>query len=266
MKKTLIKVGFYQFQPIFGKKNQNLDKIINTLNNIQTDLIVLPELVFTGYHFENRDELRSLSEEVHDSIILKKLTELCRQNDFYIVTGFAERYDEKLYNSAVLVGHEGVMHTYRKLHLFNEEKLYFDPGDIPLQINEINGTKIGIMICWDWIYPEVVRKLAIQGADIICHPSNLVLPYCQYTMVSRCMENSVFAITANRIGSDKKPHSEIKFTGRSQIVAPKGKIIYQAEAQKEKLYIAEIDLSESRDKKMNLHNDLFKDRRPDYYS
>ena len=170
------------------------------------------------------------------------------------------------YNSALLLGPEGIIHTYRKLHLFNEEKYWFDPGDKSLAVHSIRGIKVGIMICFDWIYPEVVRSLSLLGAHLICDPSNLVLHFCQEAMITRCLENSVYAVTANRFGSDKRLHGSLRFTGGSQIVAPRGKLLYRAASQREVLRIETIDPSQSRDKKMTALNDLLKDRRPDFYT
>jgi len=259
------KVGFYQFKPSFGKIKENLEKVTNELTNAKVDLIVLPELPFTGYYFKDRKEVQQLAHQVDESIIVNELIQLCKQNNFYLVTGFAEKEKNKLYNSSLLIGPNGLVHTYRKIHLFNLEKIWFDPGNIKLKVHEIDGVKIGMMVCWDWIYPEVIRKLAVLGADIICHPANLVLPYCQYTMVTRSMENIIFTITANRIGTDKRPHGNLKFTGKSQITGPKGKIIYKAKSNQKDLSIIEIDVTEARNKSMTFTNDLLKDRRPQYY-
>jgi len=124
---------------------------------------------------------------------------------------------------------------------------------------------IGMMICFDWIFPEVARSLTLLGADIICHPSNLVLSYCQRSMITRCIENNVFAITCNRYGAERRPHGTLKFTGKSQVVAPRGKLIYRAKTQMDDLFITEIDPALARDKKMTELNDLVRDRRPEYY-
>lgn len=261
----MLRVGFYQFRPIFGKKSRNLDKVVNNLNNKKADILVLPELSFTGYYFKNREEVKTLSEDVATSSTVDKLSRLCKQNDFYIVVGFAEKYLDKYFNSCLLIGPEGVVHKYRKIHLFNEEKKWFDPGDIPLQVNEIRGAKVGMMICFDWIFPEVTRILALQGADVICHPSNLVLSYCQQTMLSRCIENNIFAITTNRFGKDTRPHGELRFTGKSQIVAPRGKLLFRAPSQREYLQIIEIDVDLARNKMITTHNNIIMDRRPNYY-
>ena len=260
-----MKIGYYQFNPEFGTPKQNLEKVQDSLNAVEADIIVLPELAFTGYFFEDRLELSEFAEDVSDSPTLKGLIKLCRTSDFHIVTGFSERYKEKIYNSALVVGPSGLVHRYRKLHLFNTEKEYFDPGDTPLSTIEILGARIGVMICFDWVFPEVARSLSLLGADILCHPSNLVLTYCQQTMQTRSLENSVYAVTANRIGTEKRPRGELTFTGQSQIVGPKGDVLESSGADGEAVVVCEIDISAARNKMMTANNDLFMDRRPEFY-
>lgn len=260
-----MKVGFYQFRPHFGKIRRNANRIIAALGNANADLIVLPELAFTGYYFRDRAEVVSLAEETTHSPTVNALEQLCREKNFYIVTGFTEKFRDKYFNSALLIGPEGLLHTYRKLHLFNEEKNWFDAGDLPLKVNPVKGVKIGIMVCFDWLFPEVTRTLTLQGAEIICHPSNLVLDYCQQTMLVRCLENRVFAVTANRYGRDRRPHGELRFTGKSQIVAPGGDLLYRASSQREALYIMDINPADALDKFITARNDVIADRRPEYY-
>jgi len=262
----MLRVGYYQFKPTFGKTAKNLEKVLKALREVDADLIVLPELAFSGYYFRDREETKSLSEDPRYSPTLDSLIALCRERDFYLVTGFAEKARDKVFNSAALIGPEGIVHVYRKLHLFNEEKSWFDPGDIPLQVHEIKGAKIGMMICFDWIFPEVMRILTIQGAELICHPSNLVLDYCQQTMLSRCIENLVFAITTNRFGEDKRPHGRLRFTGKSQIVAPKGILLRRAPSQREKLFVTQIDPRLARDKNITPLNQIVTDRRTEFYA
>lgn len=261
----MFRIGYYQFRPVFGQTKKNLLKVVNALHDLDADLIVLPELPFTGYFFQDRDEVMRLSEDPLNSPIVEGLTALCKERNLHIVSGFAERKGDRCFNSALLIGPKGLEHTYRKLHLFNQEKRWFDPGDIPLQVQIVGGVKIGMMICFDWIFPEVMRSLSLQGAQIVCHPSNLVLNYCQDAMRTRCIENMVFAVTANRFGSDKRPQGELKFTGQSQIIAPKGIIVHKAPPQREILFLAEIDPSLALNKYITDLNDLQKDRRPEFY-
>jgi predicted amidohydrolase len=260
------KAGYYQFHPRFGKIKNNLVTIISALNDTIADLIVLPELALTGYYFRDRDEVMELAENPYRSSHVESLIALCKEKSFYLVTGFAEKADDRCFNSSLLLGPEGIVSIYRKIHLFNEEKKWFDPGDTPIEVHTIKDVKIGMMICFDWIFPEVSRILSLQGADILCHPSNLVLNYCQSAMITRCLENHVFSITCNRFGHDKRSHGEIKFTGKSQIVAPKGELIYRSPSQREELIVVDIDPEIAREKMITPANDIMKERRTEFYS
>jgi len=262
----MLRVGYYQFKPQFGDVAKNIQTVIKALRTVTADIIVLPELPFTGYYFANRAEATALAEDPATSPQVQSLIDLCKDRDFYLVTGFAEKKADKVFNSALLLGPEGLVHTYRKLHLFNEEKLWFDAGDIPLAVHNVRGAQIGMMICFDWVFPEVTRTLALLGADIVCHPANLVLSYCQQTMLSRCIENGIFAITCNRFGMDKRPQGELKFTGKSQIVAPKGVLLHRSRSQAHDLFQIDIDPAQARDKQLTAHNSLLADRRPEFYA
>jgi len=260
-----MRVGYYQYDPEFGAPKRNLEKVEDSLSGVDADIIVLPELAFTGYFFEDRAELQELAEDISESRTVQGLSILCKDNTFYLVVGFAERYKERLYNTALVIGPSGLLHRYRKLHLFNTEKEYFDPGDTPLNTIEILGVKVGVMICFDWVFPEVARSLALRGADLLCHPSNLVLTYCQKTMLTRSLENSVYSVTANRTGKETRPRGGLLFTGQSQIVGPDGEVIARSDSEEEAVVLRDIDLSDARDKLITENNDLFADRRPEFY-
>ena len=261
----MTRIGFYQFCPTFGQVDHNLGQVIQALKYADADLIVLPELAFTGYYFGSRDELLQLAEDPLRSTTVDSLVALCRERDLYVVTGFAEKHLDRCFNSALLIGPQGIVHTYRKIHLFGTEQDCFDKGDTPLQVNEAKGVRVGMMICFDWIFPEVARTLALQGADVICHPANLVLNYCQQAMIVRCIENLVFAVTANRYGTEQRPHGDISFTGQSQVVAPKGELLYRSPPDRTELHIIEVDVERARDKSIATRNDIVRDRRPDFY-
>jgi len=122
------------------------------------------------------------------------------------------------------------------------------------------------MICFDWIFPEAARTLALLGAQVICHPANLVLPHCQKAMITRSIENRLFIITANRIGTESKPGSEpISFTGRSQIVGPEGTVLARAPRARRMVALVEIDPALALDKRITPENDILLDRRPELY-
>ena len=260
-----IRAGYCQFAPLFGRVEENLNRVLSLLENADADIIVLPELPFTGYSFENRIELSSLAEEPSASPVTETLTELCRRKDLYVVTGFAERNGDHLYNSSLLIGPEGIEGTYRKVHLFWREFQYFDRGDIPFSVTEVRDLRVGMMICFDWVYPEAARLLALQGADLLVHPSNLVLTHCQNAMVTRCLENSVYAVTANRTGTETRSWGETSFTGMSQITAPDGTVLHRGSQDSDELIVVEIDPAAARDKKMTPGNDLLADRRCEFY-
>ena len=144
-KRTTMRVGYFQFRPVFGKVAQNLLTVTTALRKAKADLIVLPEAAFSGYYFKDREEALSLAEDPDDSPVFDALTALCREQRFHIVTGFIEkRAGGKCYNSAALVGPEGIIHVYRKLHLFHEEPMWCDPGDVPLKVLNVNGMRLGI--------------------------------------------------------------------------------------------------------------------------
>ena len=182
-----------------------------------------------------------------------------------IISGFVEKEGNKIYNSAMMVSNKGVIGTYRKIHLYYKEKLWFSAGDKPLKIYNVNSVNIGIMICFDWIFPETARTLALLGADIIVHPANLVLPYCQKAMVTRCLENRVYAVTANRIGKEIRGEDDFTFTGASQITSYDGKVLSSAPVDKIYSGFVEIDIEKVRNKKLNNFNDIFEDRRKEFY-
>ncbi len=235
------------------------------LRSVRADLIVLPELAFTGYYFAGRSEARQLAEDPGASTIVESLVALCRARSLHLVTGFAERARDRVFNSALLLGPRGIRRVYRKLHLFENEKRWFDPGDTPPAVDTVRGVRVGMMICFDWVFPELARSLALAGADVLCHPSNLVLGHCQDAMVTRSLENGVYSVTANRFGADRRPHGTLRFTGRSQILDPRGQTLARAAAQREALHVVTIDSSKARDKKLTARNHLLRDRRPEYY-
>jgi len=260
-----MKIGYFQFAPVFGEVQNNLATVLSALGNIEADLIVLPELPFSGYGFCSRDELMSIAEDPHDSSTVSQLISLCESSSIHLVTGFAERSDDKCYNSSLLLGPCGIEGIYRKLHLFDREKMYFDPGDLPPEVFDIGGVRIGMMICFDWVFPELARTLALQGADVLCHPANLVLNYAQQVMLSRCIENRVYSVTANRTGCEQHSFGDLDFTGSSQIVAPGGVIIHRSCPEGTVVYTVEIDIATARNKSITPRNNVLYDRRPEYY-
>ncbi|HOO90672.1 MAG TPA: nitrilase-related carbon-nitrogen hydrolase [Syntrophales bacterium] len=260
-----IKIGAVQFEPVFGEVDRNLEMAENLIRQSDADLLVLPELFNTGYVFTTKEETISLAEQVPYGKTTQKLCDVAKETDTFIVGGLAEKSGDRIFNSAVLVSPDGYVGRYRKVHLFFEEKLWFDPGDIGFKVYDIGICNVGIMICFDWFFPESMRVLSLKGAEIICHPANLVLPFCQDAMRTRCLESHVFAVTANRTGTESRDGKSLHFTGRSQITGPDGTIIYRSDEDSQEARAEEIDVEAARDKHLTIYNHLFTDRRPDYY-
>lgn len=259
-------VGYFQFCPEFGAVQHNRDQLAAHLGEVDCDLLVLPELAFSGYQFVTRDEVLDLSERVPDGPTTRVCVDLARCYNMHLVVGLPERDGDRCYNSAIVVGPSGFLGCYRKTHLFFEETLFFSPGDSGLQVWDIGQARLGVMICYDWYYPEVARTLMLRGAEIVCHPSNLILPYCPDAMVTRSLENRIFSITADRIGQEARGGKPpLTFIGKSSVISPKGVVLSRASADQAECVVVEIDPGEARDKSLNPYNDMLKDRRPRSY-
>jgi len=263
---TAIRAAFYQFDPAFGRKEENMHTVFTALQDVEADLLVLPEFFASGYQFVSRDEVSELSEKIPAGKTSQALITLSREKHMYIVAGLPEEDGGRFFNSALITGPEGFIGTYRKTHLFSEEKRYFQAGDSGFRVWDTKIGRIGIMICFDWFFPESMRALSLMGADVIAHPANLVLPYCPQSMPVRCLENRVFAITANRVGEEGRKEGQVlRYIGQSRIVSPEGTVLITADANSESLMVAEIDPEQARNKALNPLNDLFGDRRPEMY-
>ncbi len=257
-------VGFMQFAPALGDLQTTIgqiDKLSEKCAGI--DLLVLPELCNSGYNLRSAEQAWATSEEIDSGAFLRFLELLCQRLGCHVVSGLNERQGSRLYNSAVLVGPEGYVGRYRKLHLFMKEKDFFEPGDVGLPVFDIGTCRIGMLVCFDWIFPEAWRVLALKGADIICHPSNLVLPgLAQRAVPIHALTNGYYVVTANRVGSE----GELTFTGMSTIADPKGQVLAQAPQAGNKVSRVEIDVRQARTKEITPRNNILADRRPEQYA
>jgi predicted amidohydrolase len=259
-------VGFVQFCPVRNDVAANVAAVERLLDGVRADLLVLPELANSGYMVATAADLDPYAEAADGSgPFLSALRRLAERTVGVIVTGFAERGQAGLYNSAAAVDASGVRQIYRKTHLFQDEQDPFLPGDTGFRIFSHRGVRIGMMVCFDWFFPESARALALLGAQIIAHPANLVLPWCQTGMVTRCLENAVFAITTNRYGTEDLNGKSLTFTGASQILDTKGRRLAQAQVEGDAVILCEIDPSAADDKRVGTRNDLLGDRRPEMY-
>jgi len=260
-----MRVGFYQFAPQFGNVAANLDRIAAALEGVRADLLVLPELANSGYLFVDNGEVAALAETIPGPST-EFLETLAKQHRLHLSMGLPERQGDVFYNSSVLVGPEGVIGVYRKTHLFYEEKLYFKPGDLGFPVFEIDNVKVGMLVCFDHYFPEAARSLALAGAQVVCHPSNLVLPTkAQWSTRVRAMENKLYWILCNRFGTEDRGEKSLSYTGESQIVGPDGDLLAAAPNSESCLQVVEIDPDAALNKSVTSRNDLFEDRRPDIY-
>ncbi|MEA2096264.1 MAG: nitrilase-related carbon-nitrogen hydrolase [Candidatus Cloacimonadota bacterium] len=260
------KVGVCQFKPELMQTEKNLKKMESLIESVSADLIVLPELAASGYLFNSEEEVQIIAEDPENGPTATLFRKLAKQNNISYVIGFAEKATNGIYNSAMLVNPDSSIHIYRKTHLFFEEKKWFKAGDTGFNVFRAkNNVKVGLMICFDWIFPESTRSLALAGAQIIAHSANLVLPWCQQAMLTRSLENGVFSATSNRTGTDKNGGKKLHFTGMSQIVDTKGQIIHRMDKVEESVFITEIDPLKSEDKDITEFNNLFFDRRTELY-
>ena len=259
-----MRLAIVQTNPIFGKNEVNIHTATEQMRGAPADLYVLPELFSTGYNFTTPEEVDHVAEKA-DGATFRALAGLAQRNSCYIAYGFAERADH-MYNSAALVGPSGLLGIYRKVHLFDRENLFFKPGNLGFPVFDLPFGKVGLMICFDWMYPEAARSLALKGVHLIAHPSNLVLPYCPDGMVTRCLENKVFAATADRVGRENRGGVDVQFIGTSEIVSPGGEVLARLGREKEGIAVVEIDMKEAEKKGINQFNDLLAGRRPDQYN
>jgi predicted amidohydrolase len=163
------KIAAAQFSPVPGKVDDNLKKMESLLQKAGAgvDLVVYPELATTGI-IKTKAEAEGLGEDLAKGPTVKKLMELAKKAKTYIATGIAEKADGALYNSAILVGPDGVVGKYRKLHLTSADKTWAQPGNLGLPTFDIPAGRVGLIVGYDAVISEPARCLAIDGCDLIC--------------------------------------------------------------------------------------------------
>lgn len=203
----------------------------------QASLLIFPELFLTGYNIG--DAVKELAEPCYGRS-LQIAASIARKYGLALLFGYVERDGEALYNAAALIDADGnLAANYHKAHLFGaEEQRLFTPGQ-QRTLHTIAGVRVGVLICYDVEFPEAVRALALQGAELIAVPTALMFPYTQIPRVlipTRALENQIFVAYANRIGVE----GDLTYCGLSTIAAPDGTVLAQAGAE-ETLLIADID-------------------------
>jgi predicted amidohydrolase len=267
---SAIRVAAVQLAPRLLQVGENVKHALDLMEGATADLFVLPELFTSGYTFARSEEVATTASRAGEGPAFAALADFARARNCFLCYGFpeADRDGSRFYNAAALVGPAGHIATYRKMHLFGREKLFFSPGATPAPVITLplaSGVRVGLMICFDWYFPEVARSLALRGAQILLHPSNLVLPHCPAAMITRSLENRVFSVTSDRVGTERNGPAEHSFIGSSQIVSPKGQVLARLGNVEEAVAVAEILPSDADSKFVTEFNDLFADRQPDLY-
>jgi len=272
-RESLVKVAAVQMEPRVGDKAGNVKRQLHLIAEAAAQgvrLLVLPELGNTGYIFNSREEVAELAEPVPDGPTCAAWIQACRQDGVYLCAGIAERDGERFYNTAALIGPAGYIGKYRKVHLWDEEKLFFEPGDLGLPVFHLPFGRVGVMICYDGWHPEVARILALQGADIICDPTCWVLvpglvtaenPISAYVHMASAHVNGVYMVCADRCGVERG----CTFLGHSCVVGPAGFLAGPASLEKTEIVAAEINLVQARYRHWTELADPFADRRTDLY-
>lgn len=270
-----IKVASIQMEPRIGQKKDNLGRSLELIEAASAEgasLIVLPELANTGYNFASRAEAFELAEVLPEGESTQAWIAIARRLSIHIVAGITEREGSRIFNSAVVIGPAGFVGTYRKLHLWANEHLFFEPGDLGLPVFQTPLGRIGVAICYDGWFPEVYRLLAMKGADFVCVPTNWVpmdgetsqnIAMANTLTMAAAKTNGLTIICANRVGFERGQ----EFIGQSIIVGSNGfSIAGPASREKEEILYAFVNLKQSRTgRSLNAFNHVLRDRRTDIY-
>jgi predicted amidohydrolase len=270
-----IVVACVQMHPKVGDKAANVAASLAFIERAAADgarLIVLPELANSGYVFESREEAFALAEEVPAGPTCQAWMRAAARLGVTLVAGIAEREGDALYNAAVVVGPAGYIGTFRKVHLWNAENLFFEPGNLGFPVFKTPIGRIGVAICYDIWFPETFRLQALQGADIVCVPTNWVpIPgqapgreaMATVLAMAAAHSNSIFIACADRVGTERGQ----PFEGQSVIVGCTGwPVAGPASREAEEIVLADIDLGSARRlRNWNHFNQVLRDRRTDVY-
>ena len=254
------KVAIAQMDIKLGDKESNLKKaseVVSEAAKQGADFVCLPEYFSTGGAFEQFSELK----EPIPGDTADKLGAIAEENGVHLVASMLEGVEDKLYNAAVLLGPNGeLLAKQRKIHLFLEEQTCVSNG-ADFTIADTKFGKVGLMVCYDTIFPEVSRELALQGADIIFVPANWPDPFSsqwQLATSARALDNQAWLVAANRVGTDGK----FTYFGKSRVVSPYGESVVEA-GNGEEIITTMIDPKVTEGFKNIV--DFMKDRQPGAY-
>ncbi len=261
---TAIKIGIFQGPESSGTVAANLDTLAAAAHNAAAQdarLLITPEMFLTGYHI-GREATHRLAEPA-DGPAAERVAAIADKAGLAILYGYPERNGDAVYNAAQLIDHDGRrLANHRKNHLFSDiDRNAFEAGEGSPPLAELDGLRLGILICYDVEFPENVRLLALQGADFVAVPTALMHPYtfiARSLIPARAYENQVFLAYANRCDREQA----LNYLGQSCIVAPDGSELARA-GTGEALIVAELDSAvQTASRQLNTY---LQDRRPELY-
>ncbi|HKV42448.1 MAG TPA: carbon-nitrogen hydrolase family protein [Blastocatellia bacterium] len=231
-------------------------------------LVIFPEAAITGYCFTSREEAAEFAEPV-DGPSFNLIAEACRESGAYAVAGFIEKDGPALYNAVMLAGPDGLVGSYRKVHLpYLGVDRFLTPGNRPFEVFDLTFGRIGLNICYDASFPEAARALKLLGAELIVLPTNWpsgAWRTQKFIVNTRANENHLNFAAVDRTGTERG----WKFIGRSKVVDYNGDTVAEA-GDGEEMLIADLDLRESNHNKIVMSAgeyelDRLGDRRPEFY-
>jgi predicted amidohydrolase len=264
------RVAVHQLAPVLGDLEANAAlarEAIAASVAAGADVVVLPELITSGYVFASPEELTGAAIP-RDHAILREWAEAAARDDLVVVGGFAERgEDGNTYNSAALLDASGLRAVYRKVHLWDGEKRLFTPGDELPPVVDTRVGKVGVVICYDLDFPELTRPVALRGTQLLCVPTNWPLidrpaderPGEALVAMATARVNRMAVACADRLGTERG----VAWTGGSSIIGADGWLA--AETREVGMIVADVDLGAALDKAYTELADAFGDRRPEIY-
>ena len=260
-KELKFKAGVVQFDVKSGQIEANLNAALGYLEKLACDcvnLAVLPEMFSCSFDNENLKKHSKLTGKV-----LERLSLFAKKNQMAIAGTLPEMKKDKIFNTMVFIERDGkIKARYKKMHLFRltDEHLYYTAGNEVAAIDSSFG-RIGFMTCYDLRFPELARKLLLQGVQMIIVSAQWPEPRKEHwkTLIkARAIENQLFMVCANRTGED----DDLKFPGMSMIVDPTGRILTEAR-DKDACVSAHVDLKLVKDARASIP--CMEDRREDLY-
>ena len=265
-------VACCQLTPVFGDPAANRELAAGAVARAVergARVVVLPELISSGYVFRSRAEAAACAETA-DGPTVTGWARLAAEHQIVIVGGFCEDGGGELFNSAALVDPGGLRGVYRKAHLWDEESLWFTPGSAAPPVVATRFGRIGVMICYDLEFPEWVRLPALDGAQLLAAPTNWPAfprpdgerPAEIVRVQADAAVNRMFIAACDRTGTERG----VDWVGGSAIVDADGWPLAEATGAAGPVTItADCELASALDKATGPRNDVFADRRPGLY-